>query len=383
MFRRSAAEMRVIILAPTGRDAALLARTLTEAGIAIAIARDAGALLTLLAEGAGGAIIADEALPEDAIGAVAIWLAGLPPWSDPPFIVLTSGGIPTRQTNQRTQQLQVLRNLTVLERPVRPDTIRLAAQSALRARSRQYEVRSRQEALIQANADLEQFAHSASHDLREPLRSIGVASDLLTREYVNNSDERANELLSLIRGGVARMDALLTDLLAYARASSITEEELPAVPARRAVDAALENLDAAIRESGATITISELPAVRVRESHLAQVFQNLLGNAIKYRQDGRTPAIELLAKQADGFWNFTIPDNVIGIPAAYQDTVFGIFKRLHGLNKYAGTGMGLAICKRVVERYRGRIWVESEPGQGCRFSFSIPADSQGHDGPGH
>jgi signal transduction histidine kinase len=144
-------------------------------------------------------------------------------------------------------------------------------------------------------------------------------------------------------------------------------------------------LAAAIRESGATITISELPAIRVRESHLAQVFQNLLGNAIKYRRDDRTPAIELLAKQADGYWQFTIADNGIGIPVAYQDTVFGIFKRLHGVNKYAGTGMGLAICKRVVERYRGRIWVESEPGQGCRFSFSIPAgaDSQGHNDPGH
>jgi signal transduction histidine kinase len=188
MFRRSAAEMRVIILAPTGRDAALLARTLTAAGIAIAIATDPDTLLTFLAEGAGGAIIADEALPKDSIGAVATWLAGLPPWSDPPFIVLSSGGMPTRQTNQRTQELQALRNVTVLERPVRPDTIRLAAQSALRARSRQYEVRGRQEALVQANADLEQFAHSASHDLREPLRSIGVASDLLTREYANNSD---------------------------------------------------------------------------------------------------------------------------------------------------------------------------------------------------
>jgi signal transduction histidine kinase len=377
--------MRVIILAPTGRDAALLARTLTAAGIAIAIATDPDTLLTFLAEGAAGAIIADEALPKDSIGAVATWLAGLPPWSDPPFIVLTSSGIPTRQTNQRTQELQALRNVTVLERPVRPDTIRLAAQSALRARSRQYEVRSRQEALVQANADLEQFAHSASHDLREPLRSIGVASDLLTREYANNNDARASELLSLIRGGVARMDALLTDLLAYAHASSIPEEELPAVPARRAVDAALENLDAAIRESGATITIRELPAIRVRESHLAQVFQNLLGNAIKYRRDDRTPAIELLAKQADGYWHFTIADNGIGIPAAYQDTVFGIFKRLHAHTKYAGTGMGLAICKRVVERYRGRIWVESEPGHGSRFSFSIPAgaDSQGRGDSGH
>jgi len=238
---------------------------------------------------------------------------------------------------------------------------------------RQYEVRNRQEALLQANADLEQFAHSASHDLREPLRSIGIASDLLAREFADNVPDRTGELLQLIRGGVARMDALLGDLLSYAHASSITEEHLPPVAALRSVEVALENLTAAIRESGANITVGELPEVRVRESHLAQVFQNLLGNAIKYRRDDQAPAIEVLARKADSYWHFTVADNGIGIPAAYQEAIFGIFKRLHTNSKYSGTGMGLAICKRIVERYRGSIWVESEPGQGSRFSFRIPA----------
>lgn len=220
--------MRMIILAPTGRDAALLEKTLTEAEIATTIATDLAALPALLAEGAGGTIIADEALPPETIEALAIWLADLPPWSDPPFIVLTSGGIPNRQTHQRAQELQALGNLTLIERPVRPDTIRLAAQSALRARMRQYEVRSRQEALIQANADLEQFAHSASHDLREPLRGIGLTSDLLLRGKA--CDDSAGELLRNIQGSVRRMDQLLSDLLTYAHASSITEEELPPSP---------------------------------------------------------------------------------------------------------------------------------------------------------
>jgi signal transduction histidine kinase len=385
MFRRSAEEMRVVILAPIGRDAALLAQTLNASDIAVAVATDATALLALMMEGAGAAIIADEALPPVAIQAAATWLSTLPPWSDPPFIVLTSSGIPSRQTHQRARELQALGNLTLIERPVRPDTIRLAARSALRARMRQYEVRSRQEALIQANADLEQFAHSASHDLREPLRGIGISCDLLARDYKKVFDERAGELLRLIRGGVTRMDWLLTDLLAYAHASSITEEELPAVSALRAVEAALENLDPAIQESCATITIGELPEIRVRESHLAQVFQNLLGNAIKYRRDGQAPAIEVSARQADGYWYFTIADNGIGIAKEYQGVVFGIFKRLHVHGKYPGTGMGLAICKRIVERYGGTIWVESEPGQGSRFSFRIPAriGAQEHDGDGH
>lgn len=364
--------MRVIILAPVGRDAALLARTLTASGIVVAIAADADALLPLLAEGVGAAIIADEALSPNALQALAAWIAGLPPWSDPPFIVLTSGGIPTRQTYQRAQELQALGNLTLLERPVRPETVRLAARSALRARMRQYEVRSRQEALVQANADLEQFAHSASHDLREPLRSIGIASDLLALEYPHESAGRAGELLRLIREGVDRIDGLLTDLLAYAHSSSIMEEELPAVPAQRAVDVALKNLTAAICESRATITMGELPAIKVRESHLAQLFQNLLGNAIKYRHDDRIPVIEVLAKEGDGCWNFTIADNGIGIPRQYHETIFGIFQRLHPYSKYSGTGMGLAICRRIVERYGGKIWVDSALGQGSSFSFSIP-----------
>jgi signal transduction histidine kinase len=373
MFGRSATEMRVIILAPIGRDAALLAKTLAAADIVSVIATDASVLPTLLAEGVGATIIADEALPPDAVEALATWLAELPPWSEPPFIVLTSSGMPTRQTHLRAHELQKLGNLTLIERPVRPDTIRLAAQSALRARMRQYEVRSRQEALIQANADLEQFAHSASHDLREPLRSIGVSTDLLVRG--NACNENAGELLHLIQGSVRRMDQLLSDLLAYAHASSIAEEELPPVPAGRALDAALENLDAAIRDSGASITIGELPPIRVRESHLVQVFQNLLGNAIKYRRDDQAPLIQVTARAESGYWHFTIADNGIGIENAYLKTVFGIFKRLHAQGQYDGTGMGLAICKRIIERYRGRIWVDSTPGQGSRFTFSIPIGS--------
>ena len=367
--------MRIVILAPIGRDAALLASTLTASGIAVATATDADALLPLLIEGVGGTIIADEALRSSAIQTLAAWIADLPPWSDPPFIVLTSNGLPTRQTNQRAQEFQALGNLTLLERPVRPDTVRLAARSALRARMRQYEVRNSQEALLEANADLEQFAHSASHDLREPLRTIAAASHMLAREFPHDTSERAVELLRLIRGSVERMDGLLADLLAYAHASSIVEEQLPAVPARRAVDSALMNLAEAIRESGAIITIGELPTIMVRESHLAQVFQNLLGNAIKYRRSDQNPIVELLAHEAEGHWIFTVIDNGIGIPGAYYETVFGIFKRLHSHDQFSGTGMGLAICKRIVERYRGRIWVESDPGQGSRFSFSIPASA--------
>src|SRR5262249_39329661 len=157
------------------------------------------------------------------------------------------------------RELQELGNFNLIERPVRPDTVQSAVLTALRARMRQYEIRSRQEALIQANADLEQFAYSASHDLREPLRSIGIYSDLLAEEYANALDERGKEFLTLIHSGAMRMDALLNDLLSYARASSIPDEQFEPVEAMRPLQAALENLAGAIRESNAHIAVGDMP----------------------------------------------------------------------------------------------------------------------------
>ena len=372
MFRRSALEMRVVVLAPIGRDAALLSGTLEAMAIETAIAPDATKLITMLGEGAGSAIIAEEGLTPTSIEGLTAWLASQPPWSDPPVIVLTLPGRPTRESHHRAIEMQTLGNFTLIERPVRPETLQSSIRTALRARMRQYELRSRQEALVQANADLEQFAHSASHDLREPLRSVGVYSDLLTRHYAGILDEPGMQFLREIRSGVNRMDALLSDLLAYAHASSISEEALEPVSAIGPLNEALQNLAGAVQDCSAHISVGEMPAVRMRASHLCQVFQNLIGNAIKYRSNNIPLQIQLSAAQRDGYWAFSVADNGIGVPEAYKETIFGIFKRLHSNSTYSGTGMGLAICQRIVERYRGRIWVESEPGQGSNFLFTIP-----------
>ncbi len=373
MFRRSASEMRVVILAPIGRDAQLLASTVNALGIDTAIAPHASSLLDFFGEGAGSAIIAEESLTADSTARLTAWVGSQPPWSDIPLIILTNGGRPTRNSQLRGQALQMIGNVTLIERPVRPETIESAVRAALRARMRQYEIRSRQEALLRANADLEQFAHSASHDLREPLRSIGLYSDLLLREYDGKLDSRGGEFLNLIGAACRRMDALLTDLLAYAHASSISADTVEIIDSRRPLDSALENLASAIRESNAEIEIGGLPAVKMHESHLAQVFQNLLGNAIKYRSDDNRLRIRLTAETQGNRWMFRVEDNGIGVPPAYRETIFGIFKRLHTNARYSGTGMGLAICQRIVERYRGRIWVESEPGSGSTFCFTVPA----------
>jgi light-regulated signal transduction histidine kinase (bacteriophytochrome) len=237
---------------------------------------------------------------------------------------------------------------------------------------RQYEIRSRQEALQQANADLEQFAHSASHDLREPLRSMSMYSDILARKYAGSLDERGIEALNMIQAGARRMNALLDDLLSYAHASSIQEGAVEPVDAMTPLRWALDNLSGAIQQSDAKITIGQMPTVRMHDSHLSQVFQNLIGNAIKYRRPDEQVQIHVSAERADNAWIFNIADNGIGVPPAYKEAIFGIFKRLHSNHEYSGTGMGLAICKRIVERYRGRIWVQSELGRGANFFFSIP-----------
>lgn len=372
MFRRSPFEMRVVVRAPIGRDAPLLAGTLAVLQIETAISNDSASLLQMLAEGAGSAIIAEEAITPDLLQDLSAWLDLQPAWSDMPFIVLTSGGRPTHESHRRAKELELLGNSTLIERPVRPDTLQSSVRVALRARMRQYEIRSRQEALMQANADLEQFAHSASHDLREPLRSVSIYSDLLARSYGPLLDGKGQQFLTFIQSGTKRMDALLADLLSYAHASSISGDVVESVDASRSLEAALDSLAGAIRESDAQISVGEMPVVRMRESHLSQIFQNLIGNAIKYRKEHELPLIQVSATKAGVHWVFSVADNGIGVPPEYKETIFGIFKRLHPNSKYSGTGMGLAICHRIVERYRGRIWVESKPGHGSNFFFTVP-----------
>jgi light-regulated signal transduction histidine kinase (bacteriophytochrome) len=210
-----------------------------------------------------------------------------------------------------------------------------------------------------------------SHDLREPIRSIAVYSELLVARYSNCLDGQGLEFLGFVRAGAKRMDALIGDLLAYTQAASSTDDEIPLTPAAKPLESALANLAQAITESGARVHSQALPTVRIREIHLQQLFQNLIGNAIKYRRDEPLCVI-VAARKLDGHWLFSVRDNGIGIRPEYKETIFGIFKRLHTNDRYTGTGMGLAICQRIVERYNGRIWVESELGKGSTFYFTLP-----------
>jgi signal transduction histidine kinase len=374
MFR-SANDMRVLILAPVGRDAALLAQTVDALSVQPVKVPDVPALLKELPLGVGASILADEAIRPHHIHELTAWLSAEPPWSDPPFIIMTPAGQTDEYSRQRSKEFSTLGNFTLIERPVRPETLQSTVRAALRGRLKQYEVRSRQEALLRANEDLEQFAHSASHDLKEPLRNIRIFSELLLKEYGSKLDARGAEFLHVVGSSAVRMDNLLADLLTYTEASSIPEELPVPFQARDALDSALGNLAVAIEESDAQIIADDLPTVKMRGSHLQQLFQNLIGNALKYRREGSRPCISLESRRMDQFCLFIIADNGIGIAPEHREKIFAIFQRLHTNGRYSGTGMGLAICRRIVERYGGRIWVESELGEGSKFFFTIPAST--------
>jgi len=226
--------------------------------------------------------------------------------------------------------------------------------------------------LRRANQHLEQFAYSASHDLQEPLRSIKIYGELLSRRYGAQLEGQALEFLNYLRTGASQMEVLIRDLLEY---TQVTRLEAPDAPADtvESLNASLANLAGAITESGATVTYEPLPPLRVHSTHLRQLFQNLIGNAIKYRHRDRAPLIHVSAEREAGAWVISVKDNGIGIKPEYKEHIFGLFKRLHPGDEYSGTGIGLAICQRIVERYNGRIWVESEAGKGSDFRFSIPA----------
>jgi PAS domain S-box-containing protein len=227
-----------------------------------------------------------------------------------------------------------------------------------------------QEEVRRANQDLEQFAFSASHDLQEPLRSIKIYSELLAREFGDNLHPDARRYMEYLRSGATRMEALVRDLLAYTRAGQFEAAE-PA-DANEALQAALLSLSSATTEARARVTSDPLPTVQVGATHLQQLFQNLIGNSIKYRSPDRVPEIHIGAKRQNMHWDFAIRDNGIGIEPEYKENIFGLFKRLHTSDEYSGTGIGLAICQRIVDRYHGRIWVESEPGKGSTFHFTLP-----------
>jgi signal transduction histidine kinase len=235
----------------------------------------------------------------------------------------------------------------------------------------QEELAHKMEELARSNRDLEQFAYVASHDLQEPLRMVAAYTQLLAERYRGKLDDEADKYMGYAVEGALRMQALVHDLLMFSRVgrNGIVRKNLDS---NQAVREALQNLAVSLQEAGGVAKQETLPVVHSDSTQLLQLFQNLIGNAIKFR--GKEPlVVTVSAQRKDKEWEFAVADNGIGIAAEHKDVIFSIFQRLHTRAEYPGNGVGLAICKKIVEQHGGRIWVDSEPGKGSTFRFTLPA----------
>ncbi len=232
------------------------------------------------------------------------------------------------------------------------------------------------EELTRSNRELEQFAYVASHDLQEPLRMVSSYTQLLKRRYGGKLGEDADDFINFAVDGANRMQTLIMDLLVYSRVGTQGKELVP-TEAEGAFEAAKKNLEKTIEEAGAAVVAEPLPVVMGDGSQLVQLFQNLTANAIKFGSPERErPEVSVGATLEDGMWLFSVRDNGIGVDPQYAERVFVLFQRLHTRGEYPGTGMGLAICKKIVERHGGRIWVESESGEGSTFFFTLRPENK-------
>jgi signal transduction histidine kinase len=254
-----------------------------------------------------------------------------------------------------------------------PEAVRRALQEKRLLRLRRQaedDLARKVEELARSNADLEQFAYVASHDLQEPLRMVAAYTQLLAERYRGKLDENADKFIGYASEGALRMQSLIQDLLAFSR---VGRNGSGRVDCDAAMEEVLMTLGPAIQESGAVVTHGELPAVWADRSQMTQVFQNLIGNAIKFRGK-EPPVISVQAEKTGQQWLFSVSDNGIGIAPEYAENIFVVFQRLHARTEYPGNGIGLAICKKIVERNGGKIWVEAQAVHGSVFKFTMPCD---------
>jgi len=375
----------VLILAPFGRDAVLIQQELAAAGFSTQVCSSIEDLGHAVRAGAGAAVVADEALPLSSVERLAKQLENQPPWSSFPLLVMTPGGAATSTSRYRLHLLEPLGNVTLLERPLRPETLASSVRAALRARRHQYQLRTllsevaannvelmhTNEELSRANRELEEFAYVASHDLQEPLRMVNIYTHLILNA-TEDKDEKLTQYREFVRQGIVRMEALIHDLLTFSR--TIQQEERPPAALTELSEALSEAklvLRERIAEAGAVIRTSWLPSVHAECPQMSHVFQNLLANSLKYRHPERPVEIDISTEARQGFWVISVHDNGIGFEQQYAQRIFGLFKRLHK-DEYPGTGLGLAICQRIIERHGGRIWAKGRMNEGATFLFSLP-----------
>lgn len=384
MIRRSRQlEERILIVAPRGRDSSLLADALRKAqGVPEVLdsVRDLGAELD---RGAGGLVIEEEAINPETSPELVRVLERQPSWSDVPVIVLTTPSRLERQTRAMVESLGRSANVVLLERPIRILTLLQTVESALRARRRQYEVRDFQETLERRVAErtaqletslreMDTFSYTIAHDLRAPLRHLSRFAEALDLECRDALSADGAEYLRSIRSGAAWMDALVQDILRYSRLTRV-EVSIGPIDLGAVVSQVLAGMESELRDRKATVS-TDLPPGPVLADPvlLRQALTNLVSNAVKFVSPGVAPAVRIRKEQRGPRVRIWVEDNGIGIAARHQGRVFEIFERLYPSDQYPGTGIGLAIVRRVVERQGGQVGVESEENRGSRFWIELP-----------
>jgi PAS domain S-box-containing protein len=291
------------------------------------------------------------------------------------YAQILADGVGAVETEWRTKD-GVIRDILLSSSPIdlaRPhEDVVFNALDITPLRESERELERYMDELRASNEELQRFAYVASHDLQEPLRSIISFSQLLERRYKGQLDQDADDFIGFIIDGGTRMQRLILDLLQLSRVETKAKPLVP-TESEGVVTDALRLMETAIADAGATVTVGPMPRVMADAAQLAQVFQNLISNALKYRRPDVPPEVRISAEREGRFWRFSVADNGIGIEAEYFDRIFVIFQRLHTREEYEGTGIGLAVVKKIVERHGGRVRVESTPGMGSTFSFTLPA----------
>lgn len=250
------------------------------------------------------------------------------------------------------------------------DSVVWVARNITERKHFEHELQQLNQELERSNQELEQFAYVASHDLQEPLRMVISFTQLLSQNYAGQLDEQADQIIGFAVDGATRMQRLIQDLLSYSRVGT-QAKVWETVDCNQVLESAIANLQLSIQESGATLNPAPLPTLTANTRQLTQLFQNLIGNAIKYRGEA-APIVEIGCQQQQDNYLFWVKDNGIGIDPKHSDRVFMVFQRLHTRQEYSGTGIGLAICKKIVEQHGGKIWVDSQVDQGATFFFTLP-----------
>jgi signal transduction histidine kinase len=361
--------LRVLQVEDSEADAELIVRVLGRAGYDVAWERveNAAEMRRALAERVWDVIIADYRLPLfDAPMALEVLRET---GQDIPFIVVSGavGEDVAVETMRLGAHDYLLKNsLTRLAAAVE----REIGNARMRSQQREREERLVKE-LARSNADLQAYAYSASHDLQEPLRMVSCYVDLIERRCGSSFDGESREFMNIVTASVQRMRDMLSGLLEFSRAGQ-GSLAMSAIDCRVLINETIDSLALEIRDAGVRISVGPMPVLLAWEGRLQQVFQNLIGNALKYRHPGATPRIAISARRRGEEWLFAVEDNGIGFEMEHAERIFGVFQRLHA-GERQGTGIGLAISRRIVERHGGRIWAESAPGRGAAFYFTIPS----------